>query len=207
MSSEFDHLFKLLLVGDSGVGKSCILLRFVDNVFPENYISTIGVDFKIKTLEVDGKIVKLQIWDTAGQERFRTITSSYYRSAHGIIIVYDITNQDSFSNIRHWLAETDRCASKGISKLIVGNKSDLTTRRVVTQEAGKEFADQLGIPFIETSARESVNIETSFFILAKSLKDSMTPKEAAQSAEAGDEVNLTGTRVNTSQSAFRCCST
>ena len=103
-------MFKLLLIGDSGVGKSCLLLRFADDTYTESYISTIGVDFKIRTIELDGKTIKLQIWDTAGQERFRTITSSYYRGAHGIIIVYDVTDRDSFDSVKYWMQEVDHLA-------------------------------------------------------------------------------------------------
>merc|ERR1712159_656276 len=103
MNPEYDYLFKLLLIGDSGVGKSCLLFRFADDTYQESYISTIGVDFKIRTVELEGKTIKLQIWDTAGQERFRTITSSYYRGAHGIIVVYDVTDQESFNNVKTWL--------------------------------------------------------------------------------------------------------
>ncbi|XP_020531803.1 ras-related protein RIC1 isoform X2 [Amborella trichopoda] len=139
MSNEYDYLFKLLLIGDSAVGKSCLLLRFADDSYVDSYISTIGVDFKIRTVELDGKTVKLQIWDTAGQERFRTITSSYYRGAHGIIIVYDVTEMESFNNVKQWLNEIDRYASDNVSKLLVGNKCDLVENKVVDTEKAKAF--------------------------------------------------------------------
>merc|ERR1712167_191634 len=170
MASEYDYLFKLLLIGDSGVGKSCLLLRFADDTYTETYISTIGVDFKIRTLELDGKTVKLQIWDTAGQERFRTITSSYYRGAHGIIVVYDVTDQASFSNVKQWLQEIDRYACENVNKLLVGNKCDLTTKKVVDFNTAKEFADGLGIPFLETSAKNSTNVEDAFITMATEIQ-------------------------------------
>jgi Ras-related protein Rab-1A len=163
---EYDYLHKLLLIGDSGVGKSCLLLRFADNYFTESYISTIGVDFKVKTIPIDGKIVKLQIWDTAGQERFRTITSSYYRGAHGIIVVFDVTDRVSFANITSWLGEIDKYATTNTTKLLVGNKCDQEEKRQVSYETAKEKADQLGIPYIETSARTSINVDETFVKIA-----------------------------------------
>jgi Ras-related protein Rab-1A len=165
-----DYLFKLLLIGDSGVGKSCLLLRFADDTYTESYISTIGVDFKIRTIELDGKTVKLQIWDTAGQERFRTITSSYYRGAHGIIIVYDVTDRQSFQNVEHWLKEIDKYATGNVNKLLVGNKSDLQSKKVVTYDEAKEFADKHGIKFLETSAKNSHNVEQAFQTMAAEIK-------------------------------------
>ncbi|KAH3757033.1 Ras family protein [Pelomyxa schiedti] len=170
MNPEYDYLFKLLLIGDSGVGKSCLLLRFADDTYTESYISTIGVDFKIRTIELDSKTIKLQIWDTAGQERFRTITSSYYRGAHGIIIVYDITDAVSFNNVRQWLQEIERYACENVNKLMVGNKSDLTTKRAVEYNTAKEFADGLGITFLETSAKNSTNVEQAFLKMAAEIK-------------------------------------
>eukprot|EP00771_Trimastix_marina_P004007 gnl/Trimastix_PCT/733.p2 GENE.gnl/Trimastix_PCT/733~~gnl/Trimastix_PCT/733.p2 ORF type:complete len:201 (+),score=46.65 gnl/Trimastix_PCT/733:93-695(+) len=173
MNSEYDYLFKLLLIGDSGVGKSCLLLRFADDTYTESYISTIGVDFKIRTIELEGKTIKLQIWDTAGQERFRTITSSYYRGAHGIIVVYDTTDIESFNDVRLWLNEIERYASENVSKLLVGNKCDLTTKKAVDFNAAKEFADSLGVPFLETSAKNATNVEKAFLTMAAEIKNRM----------------------------------
>ncbi|KAI7867925.1 RAB1A, member ras oncogene family [Spinellus fusiger] len=173
MNPEYDYLFKLLLIGDSGVGKSCLLLRFADDTYTESYISTIGVDFKIRTIELEGKTVKLQIWDTAGQERFRTITSSYYRGAHGIIVVYDVTDQGSFNNVKQWMKEIDRYAAEGVNKLLVGNKNDLTDKKTVNYTAAKEFADSLSIPLLETSAKSATNVEQAFLTMAKQIKDRM----------------------------------
>jgi Ras-related protein Rab-1A len=175
MSADYDHLFKLLLIGDSGVGKSCLLLRFTDDTYTESYISTIGVDFKIRTIELDGKKIKLQIWDTAGQERFRTITSSYYRGAHGIIVVYDVTDQVSFNNVKQWLQEIDRYACESVNKLLVGNKCDLTTKKVVDSNTAKEFADGLGIPCLETSAKSATNVEEAFITMASEIKKRSSP--------------------------------
>jgi len=179
MNPEYDYLFKLLLIGDSGVGKSCLLLRFADDTYTESYISTIGVDFKIRTIELNGKTIKLQIWDTAGQERFRTITSSYYRGAHGIIVVYDVTDQVSFNNVKQWLQEIDRYACENVNKLLVGNKSDLVSKKVVDINTAKEFAESLGIPFLETSAKNATNVEQAFILMATEIKNRMQ-----QSAQA-----------------------
>lgn len=170
MNPEYDYLFKLLLIGDSGVGKSCLLLRFADDTYTQSYISTIGVDFKIRTIDLDGKTVKLQIWDTAGQERFRTITSSYYRGAHGIIIVYDVTDKESFNNVKHWIQEIDKYAADGVKKLLVGNKCDLMSKKVVSYDEAKELADSLNIQFMETSAKNSHNVEQAFTMMASEIK-------------------------------------
>jgi len=202
MNPEYDYLFKLLLIGDSGVGKSCLLLRFADDSYLESYISTIGVDFKIRTVEQDGKTIKLQIWDTAGQERFRTITSSYYRGAHGIIVVYDVTDQESFNNVRQWLNEIDRYASDSVNKLLVGNKCDLTDKRVVSYEAGKALADELGIPFLETSAKSATNVEQAFMTMAAEIKNRMASQPAANTTRP-TTVQMRGQPVAQKAS---CCS-
>lgn len=175
MATEYDYLFKLLLIGDSGVGKSCLLLRFADHTYTESYISTIGVDFKIRTITTrDEKTIKLQIWDTAGQERFRTITSSYYRGAHGIIVVYDVTDQESFNNVKQWLNEIERYACEKVNKLLVGNKCDLVSKKAVSYEVAKAFADKLDIPFLETSAKAATNVEKAFLTMADEIKNNIT---------------------------------
>ncbi|KAK9391110.1 ras-related protein Rab-1B [Crotalus adamanteus] len=201
MNPEYDYLFKLLLIGDSGVGKSCLLLRFADDTYTESYISTIGVDFKIRTIELDGKTIKLQIWDTAGQERFRTITSSYYRGAHGIIVVYDVTDQESYNNVKQWLQEIERYASENVNKLLVGNKCDLTTKKVVDYTTAKEFADSLSIPFLETSAKNATNVEQSFMTMAAEIKKRMGPGATA----GGDRPNLKIDSTPVKQGGGGCC--
>jgi Ras-related protein Rab-1A len=205
MNPEYDFLFKLLLIGDSGVGKSCLLLRFADDTYTESYISTIGVDFKIRTIELEGKTVKLQIWDTAGQERFRTITSSYYRGAHGIIVVYDVTDGDTFSNVKQWLQEIDRYACEGVNKLLVGNKSDLTSKKVVEYGVAKEYADSLQIPFLETSAKNATNVEQAFLTMARQIKDRMGTTNVSAAAPGAKTVKVgAGTNVAPQQSGG-CC--
>ena len=140
--NNYDHLVKLLVIGDSGttvvvcnklvlgVGKSCLLLRFCDDSFTPSFITTIGIDYKIRSIELEGKRIKLQIWDTAGQERFRTITSAYYRGAMGIMLVYDVTDERSFNNIRNWIKNVEQNASEGVNMILVGNKTDMTDKRV-----------------------------------------------------------------------------
>jgi Ras-related protein Rab-1A len=173
MNYEYDYLFKVLIIGDSGVGKSALLLRFTEDTFSEYYISTIGVDFKIRTIEQDGKYIKLQIWDTAGQERFKTITSSYYRGAHGIMLVYDVTDGESFTNIQQWLTEISRYGSDTVTKLLIGNKSDQENKRVISTNSGKEYAESLNINFIETSAKTSNNIDDAFYQMTREIKNRM----------------------------------
>jgi len=202
-NKDYDYLFKLVLIGDSGVGKSCLLLRFADDAFTESYISTIGVDFRFRTVKMDKKTVKLQIWDTAGQERFRTITSAYYRGADGIIMVYDTTSSDSFDHVNDWLKEVNRYASEGTCKLLIGNKCDRTSDRAVTMERAKEFADDLGVAFLETSAKTAKNVEEAFLTMAGELIKQREAKAAAGGGNDKDKgkVKLSGGKGN----ASGCC--
>jgi Ras-related protein Rab-1A len=203
--AEYDHLFKLLLIGDSGVGKSCLLLRFADDTYTDSYISTIGVDFKIRNLDVDSKNIKLQIWDTAGQERFRTITSSYYRGAHGIIIVYDITDAESFNNVKTWLSEIDKFASENVNKLLVGNKCDLAASRQVETQTAKDFAASLNIPFIETSAKTSANVEQAFVKMTSDIKARVAEQGPRRGAGSGGvRLPPTGTKRPEPSSGCSC---
>jgi Ras-related protein Rab-1A len=200
---DYDHLFKLVLIGDSGVGKSCLLLRFADDAFTESYISTIGVDFRFRTVKVDKKTVKLQIWDTAGQERFRTITSAYYRGADGIIMVYDVSNQESFDHVNDWLSEVNRYASEGTCKLLVGNKSDKTDKVVATDKA-KAYAASLGVPFLETSAKNASNVEEAFLTMTAELIKMRETKGAAPAAETGG-LKVRQNAPGTPAAAGGCC--
>jgi len=202
-ATEYDYLFKLLLIGDSGVGKSCLLLRFADHTYTESYISTIGVDFKIRTIDLDGKTIKLQIWDTAGQERFRTITSSYYRGAHGIIVVYDVTDSDSFNNVKQWLNEIDRYASENVNKLLVGNKCDLVNKKAVDYETAKAFADKLDIPFLETSAKTATNVEKAFLTMAAEIKNTIANNPPTNNNVKSNKVDVKGQNIN--QNASNSC--
>ena len=199
----YDLLFKLLLIGDSGVGKTCILFRFSDDAFNTTFISTIGIDFKIKTIELRGKKIKLQIWDTAGQERFHTITTSYYRGAMGIMLVYDITNQKSFENIAKWLRNIDEHANEDVEKMILGNKCDMEDSRVVAKERGEAIAVEHGIKFLETSAKNNVNIERAFHELAEAILNKTPGRD---SAELPDRVNFDRNRSgNSSHQGSKCC--
>ncbi|XP_044472690.1 ras-related protein RABE1c-like [Mangifera indica] len=177
--ADYDYLIKLLLIGDSGVGKSCLLLRFSDDSFTTSFITTIGIDFKIRTIELDGKRIKLQIWDTAGQERFRTITTAYYRGAMGILLVYDVTDESSFNNIRNWMRNIEQHAADNVNKILVGNKADMDeSKRAVPTAKGQALADEYGIKFFETSAKTNFNVEQVFFSIARDIKQRLAESDS-----------------------------
>jgi len=206
-AKDYDHLFKLLIIGDSGVGKSSLLVRFADNHFSGNYITTIGVDFKIRTIEIQGERVKLQIWDTAGQERFRTITSTYYRGTHGVIVVYDVTSGESFANVKRWLHEIDQNCDV-VNRILVGNKNDDPDRKVVLTEDARRFADQMGIELFETSAKDNINVEEMFRAVTKLvLKSKKDQKERLDDPkEQGGRLKLDGRgRPMSKPTKSKCC--
>ena len=159
-----DCVYKILLLGDGSVGKTCLLLQYTDKVFHETHIATIGLDYRLKTIELkDQKKIKLQIWDTAGQDRFRAITKNYYKSAHGVVLMYDVSNAQTFSNIKNWIDQIKKEAQENIVIFIVGNKIDVDAEeRKVTKEEGQKLAEEYNYPFFETSAKTGENVNKIF---------------------------------------------
>ena len=202
---NYDFIFKVLLLGNSDVGKSSLLLRYVDSVWSDTFVPTIGVDFKVKTIDIDGKKVKLQIWDTAGQERFRTVVSTYFRGAHGIFLIYDITNRDSFKNLENWLIEIEKNASENVLKILIGNKNDLEDERDISPDEGKAFANRNGMQFIETSAKMNTNVNEAFETLGKLMIEFNSQQKQAMTQDKKDKKVLgasSGKNINTKKG---CC--
>lgn len=165
--ADGEHLVKLLLLGDSAVGKSSLLVRLCDGKFDSNFVLTIGVDFKLKMIpERNGRRLKLQVWDTAGQERFRTITPAYYRAAMGVVITYDVTDQSSFDHVEFWVTQLDQHGDTRVQRILVGNKSDLEDCRKVSREDGEALAARFNMKFFETSAKTGASVEEAFLEIA-----------------------------------------
>ncbi|KAG1878474.1 rab-type small GTP-binding protein [Suillus tomentosus] len=188
---QYDFLIKLLLIGDSGVGKSCLLLHFCDDE------------------RTHGKRIRLQIWDTAGQERFRSITNVCYRGAMGILLVYDVTDERSYNSIRTWDSNIKQRASEGVNKILIGNKSDRTDKRAVPAIQGRALADELGMKFIETSAKANEGVEEAFFTLVRDCKTRLFDSQADSATSTGDASNADGSvTVNrpVTSASIGCCS-
>uniref|UniRef100_A0A803P0V9 Uncharacterized protein n=2 Tax=Cannabis sativa TaxID=3483 RepID=A0A803P0V9_CANSA len=210
---EYDYLFKIVLIGDSGVGKSNILSRFTRNEFCLESKSTIGVEFATRTLQVEGKTVKAQIWDTAGQERYRAITSAYYRGAVGALLVYDITKRQTFENVQRWLRELRDHADSNIVIMMAGNKADLNHLRAISAEEAGALAEKEGLSFLETSALEALNVEKAFQSILLDIyqiisKKALAAQEAASSTglPQGTAINVGNFSGNLMNKRTPCCS-
>ncbi|MCD9558354.1 Ras- protein ypt3 [Datura stramonium] len=209
---EYDYLFKLVLIGDSGVGKSNLLSRFTKNEFNLESKSTIGVEFATKSLNIDGKVIKAQIWDTAGQERYRAITSAYYRGAVGALLVYDVTRHVTFENVTRWLKELRDHTDPNIVVMCLGNKSDLRHLVAVSTDEAKSLAEREALYFMETSALEATNVENAFTEVLTQIYRIVSKK----AVEAGDEAATSsappkGQTINIKDEGsawkkFGCCS-
>ena len=203
IEKEYDYIFKVLLVGNSDVGKSSLILRYVDQIWNDVFVPTIGVDFKVKSLEIENKSIKLQIWDTAGQERFRNVISSYFKGAHGILLIFDITSRDSFKELENWLAEVEKNASTQILKILIGNKCDLEEEREISKDEGEAFAMRNGMQYIETSAKINTNVNEAFEALSKIMVEYYSKKSSANNENKTIKMNK-GTDI-TIPKKKKCC--
>jgi len=209
---SYAYLFKYIIIGDTGVGKSCLLLQFTDKRFQPVHDLTIGVEFGARMVNIDNKQIKLQIWDTAGQESFRSITRSYYRGAAGALLVYDITRRDTFKHLSTWLEEARQHSQSNMVIMLIGNKNDLEHRRAVSFEEGKAFADANGLIFMETSAKTAFNVETAFINTAEKIHENILSGVIDVSNEShgikiGMAASGSGTRSDNSGAARSggCC--
>lgn len=202
-TADYDYLFRILIVGNGYVGKSCLLLRFADDHFDQGTIYTIGVDFKMRNVTTTtDQVVKLQVWDSAGTERFRTVTGSYYRGAHAVMITYDITDRMSFHHMPHWHRECVRYAPEHCKFMIVGTKSDLEDKRVVSTDEGQQYADDINALFSETSALTGDNVDSTFIMLATELCKARNKLKGTEGRR--DTISLKGQAEKTKPSLFRC---
>ncbi|KAK9466334.1 ras family-domain-containing protein [Lipomyces arxii] len=208
---EYNMLFKVVLIGDSGVGKSNLLSRFTRNEFNAESKSTIGVEFATRSINVDSKVIKAQIWDTAGQERYRAITSAYYRGAVGALLVYDISKNSTYENVTRWLKELRDHADSNIVIMLVGNKSDLKTLRAVPTDEAKNFAAENNLSFIETSALDASNVDVAFQNILTEIYRIVSAKQLDQGADSGpkpsegDKIQFSPPAGGDKKDSSKCC--
>lgn len=202
--AEPDYLLKIILVGDSGVGKTNILNQFVRNQFNPDSKATVGVEFTTKTVQIDGKTVKAQIWDTAGQERYRAVTASYYKGASGAMLVYDITNSISFNSVRKWLKEIQDNSDNKATVMLVGNKCDLDSSRSIPLEEARALADKENMLFLETSAMSAENIQQAFSALLSTILEGIIQKDLGQKNSDQSGVNSKGVKISNPEKP-QCC--
>jgi len=212
--STYTYLFKYIIIGDSSVGKSCLLLQFIDKKYKTDHDPTIGVEFGSRNIQIKGKTIKLQVWDTAGQESFRSITRSYYRGSIGALLVYDISRRDSFESLGRWLEETKINANDKTVILLIGNKSDLDAERKVSTEEGENFANTHGLLFLETSAKTGANVDASFnkvseLVLDQIEQGKVDPTNEAIGIKIGvqESENILRDQPNENKRNLKCCNT
>ena len=202
----YDFLFKMILIGDSGVGKSNILLKYLKNEFQQNTKATVGVEFGTKTVEIDNKKIKVQIWDTAGQERYRSITSAYYKGAKGAFIVYDITRKGSFENIDKWIEDLKSNGDKNVSIMLIGNKSDLADKREVQTDEGIKKSEESKVAFLETSALNGENVAKAFEqIIEQIYQNNCSNDDEDVDFEIDKGVNLSEENNQQTEEKKACC--
>jgi Ras-related protein Rab-11A len=206
--SKEDFKLKIVVVGDSGVGKTNLIKRFITNEFSENFKATIGVEFMSKTYKINKHLFKIEIWDTAGQERYKSITTAYYKGAKGAMIIYDVTNQNSFNNVDKWFNEIKDKASKNINLIMIGNKTDLDDKKVVSSEDSLDKAKNFDIPVMETSALNASNVKEAFYLILKEMYKSV--KSMMQENEKKDGVDTAGVQLDTNnenkgKKKKKCC--
>ena len=195
-TTETELVYKILLLGDSEVGKSCFLMRYSDNIFVENYITTIGLDYKLKYVQLDsGETIKVQLWDTAGQDRYRTIAKNYYKGSHGILLLYDITKENSFENIREWVQNIREEVYEKAIIFLIGNKIDKKDERKITTEQGQKLAEEYNLPFFEASAKSGENVEEIF----KNLYQKISEVYVDIQKERGSKLN------SNNKKRIKCC--
>jgi len=211
----YDRVIKILIIGDSGAGKSSLMMRFCDEKFSPSFISTIGVDFKVKTVDIDGKKIKIQVWDSAGQEKFNSITTAYIRGAQGVLLVYSVTDDRSFNNITRWTRTIDAHALTSIDKLLVANKIDFTDNRLIDTDRGQELAKKYNINYVETSAKTGYNVDEAFLNLVKQVKerldnDDLDAAIQRKNNKIPDVIDIATNQVvanETNDSKSACCKT
>ena len=205
MDQDIQHLFKIIVIGDSSVGKTNLLSRFVKNQFSTDSKPTIGVDFATKTVSIDRKNIKVQVWDTAGQERFKAFSSAYYNGSHAAIIVYDISNRESFENVKNWVLELKtHLEIKNLVVMLIGNKSDLENVRAITEEEGRSLAEEYDFFFMETSAKknEANEVSKAFMVIIEEVlqRNPDSPQKTGDRIESGSKVD-----TNTKKDKGGCC--
>eukprot|EP00922_Rhytidocystis_sp_ex-Travisia-forbesii_P037537 GHVS01055947.1.p1 GENE.GHVS01055947.1~~GHVS01055947.1.p1 ORF type:complete len:253 (-),score=33.60 GHVS01055947.1:282-1040(-) len=212
--ANYDHLVKLLLLGDSAVGKSSLLMRFCEQRFDNSFVLTIGVDFKTKVVQSGDKKLKLQVWDTAGQERFRTITPAYFRSAMGVVLTYDVTNATTFANLRRWMKNVEDYTDANVQIILIGNKCDLENKREIPRQKGEDLAAEYSMPFFESSAKQNLNVDAAFLCIADLVREARFPSQPLLDSESttgnttassGTTFRLSDTNSGLSVSRRRCC--